>query len=73
MEKYRNLSGESGVTAFETGSDYIRVKFSGSFKVYRYSYHKAGKRHVEKMKTLAIAGKGLSTYISRYVHDLFDE
>jgi hypothetical protein len=72
MEKYRNLSADSGVTAYETGPDYILVQFSGSSDVYRYSYRKAGKVHVEQMKALAKAGKGLSGYISRYVKDLFD-
>lgn len=72
MEKYRNLSADSGVTAYETGPDYILVQFSESFKIYRYSYRRAGKRHVEQMKKLAKAGRGLSGYISRYVKDLFD-
>ena len=73
MEHYRNRSGNSGVETYEAGTGYILVKFSESSRVYRYSYSKAGKYHVEKMKKLAKAGEGLSSYISRYVRDLFDE
>ena len=28
--------------------------------------------HVERMKVLAAAGRGLSTYINKHVHDLYD-
>ena len=30
MERYRNSGGDSGVSAYEKGSDYIIVKFSGT-------------------------------------------
>ena len=72
MEKYRNLSGESGVVAYQEGKDFIKVKFMGSEQVYTYSYDSAGIRHVEKMKVLARKGEGLSTYISRYVKDKYE-
>jgi hypothetical protein len=71
MEKYRNLSGDSGVVAFENGVDYINIQFV-SGDVYTYSYKKAGRTHVEQMKILASKGKGLSTYINKYVRNLYD-
>ena len=49
MERYRNSGGESGVSAYEIGSDYILVKFSGTARTYRYSYRKAGQNHVENL------------------------
>ena len=67
MEKYKNLSGKSGVHSYEIGNDYIRVKFSGTSKVYTYSYRKAGRHDVEKMKYLASTGSGLNSYIDHYV------
>ena len=71
MKKYGNHSGNSGVIAYEEGPDWIKVKFiDGS--VYIYSYKKAGKHHVEQLKILAKAGKGLSGYISKYVKDRYD-
>jgi len=72
MERYRNSGRDSGVSSFEIGADYITVKFSGSFRSYRYSYRKAGQNHVETMKRLARNGSGLNSYINRYVKNLYD-
>lgn len=73
MERYRNSGGNSGVSAFEIGSDYIIVKFSGSAKTYTYSNGgRAGQNHVDNMKRLAIRGSGLNSYINRFVKNLFD-
>lgn len=72
MKKYKNLSGKSGVLAYEPGTDYIKIKFTDG-SVYLYTYKSAGKNLIEKMKQLAIEGKGLSTYISRVVKDKFEK
>lgn len=71
MERYRNLSGVSGVSAYEIGSDYILVRFSTG-AVYRYSYRKAGNSHVDEMKSLARKGLGLNSYINKYVKYSYD-
>jgi len=73
MEKYRNSGRDSGVSSYEIGNDYITVKFSGSFRTYRYSCKKAGQQHVETMKILAKSGNGLNSYINRYVKNLYDQ
>ena len=72
MERYRNSGGDSGVSSFEIGTDFITVKFSGSSRTYRYSYRKAGQLHVESMKRLALNGSGLNSYINNYVKKLYD-
>lgn len=72
MERYRNSGGDSGVSSFEIGTDYILVKFSGNSRIYSYSYRKAGQHHVENMKRLARSGSGLNSYINRYVKNLYD-
>jgi hypothetical protein len=72
MEKYKNASRNSGVLAYEIGTDWIKVKFILGREVYNYSYNKAGKHHVEEMKILAQRGKGLATYINKNVKDLCD-
>lgn len=72
MERYRNSGGDSGVSGYEIGSDYILVKFSGTIKAYRYSYRKAGHNHVENMKQLAQSGSGLNSYINKYAKNLYD-
>lgn len=70
MKSYRNKSGKSGVLSYDTGPDWISIQFSGG--IYKYSYNRAGKYHVEKMKILAQNGNGLATYINKYVKGLFD-
>jgi hypothetical protein len=69
MERYRNR--DSGVKAYEISLEYILVKFD-SFKIYRYSYGKAGRLKVEKMKILAVRGKGLNSFINRYAKYSYD-
>ncbi|NDK39484.1 hypothetical protein DT603_11585 [Pseudoxanthomonas gei] len=69
MERYGNLAGDSGVVAYAITARSILVKFAGSDRLYEYSHASAGKAHVETMKRLAQAGRGLSTYISRHVAD----
>jgi hypothetical protein len=72
VEKYKNQSRESGVSAYETGADYIIVEFIGG-DTYRYTYHSAGKRAIEMMKKLAVEGKGLSTYISQKIRQRYEK
>lgn len=45
----------SNISSYRVGDDYIDIKFNGTFKIYRYSYYKTGKFHVEQMKLLAEA------------------
>ncbi|TWI69671.1 hypothetical protein IP91_00744 [Pseudoduganella lurida] len=68
MKRYRNLEGHSGVVAYAIGEDAIAVRFAGG-DVYDYTYAATGRARVETMKALAEAGRGLSTFISRYVRD----
>ncbi|GGC13795.1 hypothetical protein [Pseudoduganella buxea] len=71
MKRYRNLDGHSGVVAYAIADDAIDVKFTGG-DVYHYSYRKPGREHVERMKALALAGQGLSTYISQQVREHYE-
>lgn len=70
MKRYRDLSGQSGVVAYDMSDDAITVKFRDG-DVYRYDYAATGQREVEEMKRLAVAGQGLATYISRFVKDRY--
>jgi len=72
MEKYRDTGGDSGVIAYEIGLDYISVQFSGTARIYTYSYRKAGSTHVDNMKQLARNGSGLNSYINRHTKHLYD-
>lgn len=66
MERYSNLNGDSGVSSYEIGLNYIIVGFTKG-GVYEYTYTSAGMTNIETMKTLAIAGRGLCSFIRRHV------
>lgn len=73
MERYKNSGGDSGVSAYEIGSEYITVKYSGTAKTYTYRHGRAGHNHIENMKILAKNGSGLNAYINKNVKDLYDK
>lgn len=72
MERYKDLSGQSGVESFEIAERSIRVRFKTG-QIYLYSYERPGRLQTEKMKRLAKRGRGLSTYISREVRDKYED
>lgn len=63
-------SGSSGVIAYQTGADFIILKFENATRdgkqIYLYNYDVPGKTHVETMKKLALKGEGLTTYKNKY-------
>jgi hypothetical protein len=66
MQIYKNLNGNSGVSAYEIGESYIKVQFQDG-SIYLYDYVKPGKLDVEAMKQLAIKGSGLNSYIGTHI------
>jgi len=70
MKRYRNLDGHSGVTAYECGDGFIRIRFVNG-ETYEYTDEITGHAHVANMQKLAQAGLGLATYVSRFVHDAY--
>lgn len=66
MNNYRNLGGNSGVAAYEIAEDSITVQFNDA-ALYLYNNSRPGKRHVDKMKQLALNGSGLNSLISREI------
>lgn len=71
MEPYRNVEGNSDVTAYQVGPDYITLQFSDG-STYRYTYISAGQENVERMKSLAQAGQGLDTFINAAIRKLYE-
>ena len=57
--------------AFEIGPESIDVEFSSGW-IYRFTYERPGALRVERMKELALAGHGLSTFISRHVKNRYE-
>ena len=64
MERYLNISGASGVRAYEITQTQITVQFT-SGSIYVYNYISSGVNNVEYMKTLAVNGSGLNSFIKR--------
>jgi len=66
MQRYRNLGGNSGVSAYDIDADRITVRFDDG-AIYLYTYASAGSMNVEQMKQLAVRGMGLNSFINRTV------
>lgn len=66
MQRYNNLSGQSGVVAYEIGTDSITIEFVGGER-YLYTGRSAGAENIAKMQELALAGRGLSTFVSQHI------
>jgi hypothetical protein len=73
MERYMNRGGDSGVSEYEIGTDFIKIKFKTSSPIYVYSNMRTGQQHVEAMKQLAVSGHGLQAYINRHKTMRFDK
>ncbi|MFL6576065.1 MAG: hypothetical protein ACJ8MR_05585 [Povalibacter sp.] len=72
MLKYKDIEGDSGIAAYEIGPRSIKVKFSRD-GTYLYDDSVPGTQHVIEMQRRARMGKGLNTYINRYVRGNYRE
>lgn len=70
FRRYKNLSGKSTIAKYEIEKDAINIKFTDS-SAYRYTNQSAGPENIKEMKSLALAGKGLGTFIDANVKDRF--
>jgi hypothetical protein len=72
MKKYYGQSRDTGIEAFEIGTDNIILRFKDG-REYLYSYVKPGKEHVEEMKKRAKSGNGLNTYVNQNVREKYEK
>ncbi len=70
MKRYKNLSGNSSVAGYEIAKDSVTVRFA-AHSVYKYSNQSAGPGNISQMKSLALTGKGLGTFIDTNVKERF--
>jgi hypothetical protein len=68
--QYKNLSGDSKVARYEIRKDAVTIRFA-DHSVYRYTNQSADPANISKMKSLALAGKGLGTFIDANLKDRF--
>ena len=72
MQQYKSVNLDTGVIAYETGSDSITVKFRDG-SVYIYTNKSAGPSAIDEMKILAKKGVGLTTYINQHVREHYEK
>jgi hypothetical protein len=70
MQRYKNISGDSGVVAYDIGDGSITVKFSGGDR-YLYTDDSAGAANIAEMQRLAKLGRGLCSFISRVIRNRY--
>ena len=70
MNIYKNLGGNSNVSGYEISSDRIIVMFNGG-ATYLYTNESTGVYDIAQMKSHAIRGIGLNSYIGRIVRKRF--
>lgn len=70
FKRYKNLSGDSKVVLYEILKDAMTIRFA-DHSVYRYTNQSADPGNISKMKSLALAGKGLGTFIDANVKGRF--
>jgi macrodomain Ter protein organizer (MatP/YcbG family) len=68
VQRYRTANQDTGVIAYETSKNSIRIKFRDG-SIYAYTNKSAGIAAISEMKTLANKGEGLTTYINQHVRD----
>lgn len=71
MQRYKDLNGDSGISSYCIGNDFLKVKFKDG-KGYRYTYRSAGKNNIEIMKQLAERGDGLCSFINKNVRKAYE-
>jgi hypothetical protein len=64
MERYKNLSGDSGVHSYEFNDTQIVVRFNDR-ATYTYTNQSVGTTNLAKLKELATVGRGLNSYINK--------
>jgi hypothetical protein len=70
MQPYRHQGEDTGITGFHLAANSIAIEFKDGSR-YLYDDRRPGRKHVEAMKKLAVAGHGLTTYINKYVRERF--
>lgn len=65
MKPYQNLSGDSGIRAYEYGPDWIQIQFEHG-GTYKYTSSGIGAANLKTLKRLANSGDELNTFINSH-------
>ena len=66
MALYQNEGGDSGIRSYQILPTCIIITFSTNVS-YEYTYQSVGSNNIETMKSLAIQGEGLNSFINKNV------
>jgi hypothetical protein len=69
-KRYKNAGGKSTILRYEIEKDAVNLVFT-DHSSYRFTNQSAGPENIAKMKTLALSGKGLGTFVET-VKDRFE-
>ncbi len=64
MRIYTDLNGDSGISAYDYGDEWIRIQFKHG-GTYEYRLAGIGSSHLNNLKRLADSGDGLNTYLNQ--------
>ena len=70
MLQYKNLSGDSKIARYHIAKDALTIRYTDN-SVYLYTNQSTCPETISKMKTLALAGKGLGTFIHAGIKDRY--
>lgn len=70
FRRYKNVGGSSDVLRYELEKDAVNLVFKNG-SAYRYTNQSCSPENIAKMKTLALAGKGLGTFVKNTVKDQY--
>lgn len=71
FKPYVDHSGHSGVLAYALLPGSILLRFADDRYIYLYDDVIPGATDVETMSRLAVAGRGLATYVNQHVRDRY--
>lgn len=71
FKRYKNVGGKSVVAQYEIEKDAVNLRFTNNSS-YRYTNQSAGPENIAKMKELALAGKGLGTFVESALKGRFE-
>lgn len=63
---YANIGGNSSIRGYDHGEDWMLVMFSDGSR-YLYTLKSTSRESLDYMRSLAIAGKGLNSYLTRII------
>ena len=71
FQRYGNAGGKSKVVRYHIAKDALTIEFADCSK-YIYTNQSATPESIAQMKTMALAGKGLGTFIDANLKDRYE-